>query len=1464
MPSSPRRRGRAVSGALSALAAFTLSAALAVPTSFAAAPSGSSPQPPSDSEIAAAAAIRSKELPPDAGDGPIAQAKAKGVDVPIPSLTTEFSETVATPQGHLREVMHGDQQRVKQGNGWAALDPTLAAGPSGALTPEVAAHQVSLSGGGSGPLATLTSEDGKQLAVGAPFPLPKPVLDGASALYPEVLPGTDLRVTVSKAGGFSTVLIVKNAQAAANPALSKLHWPTTGTGVTVQDDGTGGLTAVDGDNKTVFTAPTPTMWDSSSALPPTASAPRALRAAAAISSDAPASAAPSAPASDPGQPDPALLSSADHPGLGAKDAKLQVHADASGVDLTPDHDLLTGSGVNYPVYIDPDWIHGLSGLADYTWVRSAYAGNNFFNDSHLLGVGVCGSYPTGTNCNPADKERTIYEFDTRGWNSNMVINNATLTTNETASADFSCTKYPVNLYRANGPITNAVTWNNQPGYTYLQQQPVQGAGRSGCSATVPVSWTVTSTMQQAAQNNWATLPFMLQGDEGNAYALKYFDHSPSLTVDFDQVPLQPGNPAIGPNGPHSVYPATGNQQSCNQGWGSFSWLGAGADLSGNFLSAVTASPLQNQTRVWGHLWDYSQNGYPDIFNGWSGWTNNWGTATIPIPAGTLQDGHSYGFSLMASDGVTGFGPSTPSCGFKVDATPPVLSQPNADSVISEAQLQAGVFPPSGNGQAPHAFVNQDGYVPFTATDPAPNGLSSGIACVRWGWDVNASDDQWQCGPNIPDPSKGFPVHPNHWGTNIVYSQVMDNVGNVSPPAQYAFYVPWNPAGPPAVFGDVTGDGLPDIVLPDDNGNLRAITIPAAGLSGASTPVPAGRNPVIAKASVAPYQENTGFTGYQLTHRGSLVGGKNVDDLFVHKPGDKSLYIYDNPGNTGGNGVLDKHETVAKPACQSSTTNCASYQADWSTTQAIAALGDPLRPGLDTGAKFANSTGLVTIESTTGGDAALWYYPTANYQLGNPVNLSASGWFGYDLISTGDWANTGHPGIFARNRASGDIRGLTFNTGTYTYSDDFGTTYSVNTLTGIAVNTSVGGGVTATWWPTIGSDADPTGNTGRMFLWVANANNDVAMWSGQTTSGPGVSWTSGPTTFTSTAAGTSPDSWSLSQASGGQDSNGTNPLHAQNNLVWTTDRKGAANAAAMTNGTATGPVYSSNGLVLDTGKSYTVTAWAKLNGGTGGDQSVVCQDGVNAPSFSLQYQQSTQSWTANTSSQDGWAGNWQNATGAPQTAYSGTWTHLAATFNADTHTLQLYVNGQQAGMATTPAPWSAAKPMTIGACLGNNDTTVVNPLNGAVADVHTYNYALTTDQVDSLYSAPAPVTSDVAANKCLDDNTASSANGTKVQEWTCNPTTAEQFSRVGDDTLRIRGKCLDAAAAGTANGTLIQLWDCNGGANQVFQYRSDKTFYNPASGRCLDINNGNTTDGTQIQLWDCNASPGQRWNPGAVS
>lgn len=83
------------------------------------------------------------------------------------------------------------------------------------------------------------------------------------------------------------------------------------------------------------------------------------------------------------------------------------------------------------------------------------------------------------------------------------------------------------------------------------------------------------------------------------------------------------------------------------------------------------------------------------------------------------------------------------------------------------------------------------------------------------------------------------------------------------------------------------------------------------------------------------------------------------------------------------------------------------------------------------------------------------------------------------------------------------------------------------------------------------------------------------------------------------------------------------------------------------------------------------------------------------------------------------------------------------------------------------------------------------------------------------------------------------------------------------TLVRPGACVDVASAGTADGTNIQEWTCNGTGAQSFQLQAiDSTWYkivNTTSGKCIDVAANGTADGTNIQLWTCNGTSKQNWN-----
>lgn len=120
-------------------------------------------------------------------------------------------------------------------------------------------------------------------------------------------------------------------------------------------------------------------------------------------------------------------------------------------------------------------------------------------------------------------------------------------------------------------------------------------------------------------------------------------------------------------------------------------------------------------------------------------------------------------------------------------------------------------------------------------------------------------------------------------------------------------------------------------------------------------------------------------------------------------------------------------------------------------------------------------------------------------------------------------------------------------------------------------------------------------------------------------------------------------------------------------------------------------------------------------------------------------------------------------------------------------------------------------------------------------------------------------------KCVDISGANTANGTKVQLWTCNGTNAQNWTVGTDGTIRALGKCLDVSGGSTANGAKVQLWDCNGTGAQQWVANAARDIVNPQANKCLDAAGPSSADGTQLQIWTCTGGANQKWTvPGGSS
>jgi len=123
------------------------------------------------------------------------------------------------------------------------------------------------------------------------------------------------------------------------------------------------------------------------------------------------------------------------------------------------------------------------------------------------------------------------------------------------------------------------------------------------------------------------------------------------------------------------------------------------------------------------------------------------------------------------------------------------------------------------------------------------------------------------------------------------------------------------------------------------------------------------------------------------------------------------------------------------------------------------------------------------------------------------------------------------------------------------------------------------------------------------------------------------------------------------------------------------------------------------------------------------------------------------------------------------------------------------------------------------------------------------------------SAAATGTITGLGGKCVDVVDGGTANGTRVQLWTCNGGAAQQWSARDDGSVAALGKCLDAA--GTANGAVVRISDCVGTTAQRWTADAGR-LVNAAAQKCLDATGVSSADGTRLQLWSCSTGANQQW------
>ncbi|MER5862659.1 hypothetical protein [Kitasatospora sp. NPDC002040] len=389
----------------------------------------------------------------------------------------------------------------------------------------------------------------------------------------------------------------------------------------------------------------------------------------------------------------------------------------------------------------------------------------------------------------------------------------------------------------------------------------------------------------------------------------------------------------------------------------------------------------------------------------------------------LTDGHTYAWRYWPAGG----GKPTPKCHFRVDVSAPT------GPVVSSTD-----FPASNSGQTPQKYAGQTGSFTFRA---------EGATCYQYVLNGTLSVGSPCQAPAGPDGSLTVQLKPRQWGTNVLTVQATDDAGNVAQPVSYTFYAPSNP-NPVSAPGDVDGDGVPDILLPDLAGNLQVISTDGTGTTPSSL-IAAQRSP-----------GGVSWAGAEVVNRG-YENHYPVSDLLALSPGNGSLYFYRNfdLGEFSNGPVLGGRRPTDTPGIAS----------NWSHATQLAGLGT-----LD---QYPGSS----VLSVEDGDLLLFTEPGNNRFWASKKLSTGAAWAGYQVIEPAVAAD-GSLTLRSRELATGQLR-------EYAVPKAADGTYDFTALAAPAAGTVVGTFPVAAY-PTLDSSAD--GN-----LYAVTADRHLLTFTGVT-------------------------------------------------------------------------------------------------------------------------------------------------------------------------------------------------------------------------------------------------------------------------------------------------------------------------------------------------------------------------------
>ncbi|MGM9441406.1 LamG-like jellyroll fold domain-containing protein [Streptomyces murinus] len=719
-----------------------------------------------------------------------AQAKATGKPVTIDQLTDTGTVVVANPDGTFTRTDSSMPQRTLQDGKWVPIDTTLVRQSDGSWAPKAAVTNVAFSGGGSGALVTMRSAKDK-LGFSWPGTLPTPVVSGDTATYPEVLPQVDLQLTAD-ASGYSSVLVVKSAKAAADPRLRHLEFGTASTGVKLATTRDGGAQATDKrTGKTIFHSDTALMWDSAGQKAGVAPAARTRTVSAARAEHRTAAK------------------------VGKHRAKVQVSLKSGKQLLGVDEKLLSAKSTTYPVYIDPEWSGRPSQL---DWARISDNGWNVYNSTSTSGSTNAREGWDNSAPGNGERARTYYQINTSGIKG-AVVSHASLYVKQLSVA--SCSDTPAAVYGTGRPAgwsSSSLYWGHEPDKSTgaLGTNP-----KSHEAGTCPVtdganSWVsppslefdVTSRAQSAAAGGWKSMTMMVQSPDMNdatQWKQLAYGGGATMSVTYSYRPKLKngtGTPAIKPSTVSMGKTMTTTHTPTLSARAVDPDLAGGSELvrmeynvynsSGTLVHQGFGPSTDSKKRA-----RYNTNG--------SDWT------TPSLPDGT------YTWKATAQNAAgywagTGSGIWTKTQTFTVDTTAPpaptVTSSQFPAKQIGAAYGDKGTFTLSNN----HTN-NITGYL-FALDSTLGNTMYNSSSVTKWTTSTKitpgvpyyvSSDNASGTGTAVVNGSASPAFAPGTTGPHTLYAKAVDQAGSTSlTQTPYAFYA--GSSTPTYAYGDkmVTG------------------------------------------------------------------------------------------------------------------------------------------------------------------------------------------------------------------------------------------------------------------------------------------------------------------------------------------------------------------------------------------------------------------------------------------------------------------------------------------------------------------------------------------------------------------------------------------------------------------------------------------------------------------------------------